>query len=60
MSIPAVAPADKPLSAEMFAAKPTNERPRVALLDGLAMTGHVALNERLIVDDPGPVGPNGC
>ncbi|BBZ38821.1 hypothetical protein MCNS_18840 [Mycobacterium conspicuum] len=52
MTIPAVAPADQPLSPQMFGVKPISDRPRVALLDGLPMVGHIALSERLIVDDP--------
>ncbi|QZT54938.1 S8 family peptidase [Mycolicibacterium austroafricanum] len=52
MTIPAVAASDEPLDSEALSAKPTDQRPRVALLDGLPMAGHIALAERLVIDDP--------
>lgn len=52
MSIPAVAPSDEALDPALFAVKPSDDRPRVALLDGLPMAGHIALTERLTIDDP--------
>uniref|UniRef100_A0A5Q5BH79 Peptidase S8/S53 domain-containing protein n=2 Tax=unclassified Mycobacterium TaxID=2642494 RepID=A0A5Q5BH79_MYCSS len=52
MTIPAAAPSDEPLDSQAFSAKPSGPRPRIALLDGLPMAGHIALSERLIIDDP--------
>ncbi|WP_238994851.1 S8 family peptidase [Mycolicibacterium chubuense] len=52
MTIPAVAASDEPLDSTAFSAKPTDQRPRIALLDGLPMAGHIALAERLVIDDP--------
>ena len=52
MTIPAAAPSDEPLDSQAFSAKPSDPRPRIALLDGLPMAGHIALSERLIIDDP--------
>lgn len=52
MSIPGFAATDEDLHPEQFATTPTNNLPRVALLDGLPMAGHIALAGRLIIDDP--------
>lgn len=52
MSIPNVAVSDQDLTPDTFAAMPESTLPRVALLDGLPMAGHVALNGRLVIDDP--------
>lgn len=52
MTIPSAAPSDEPVEPEVFSVKPTDRRPRIALLDGLPMAGHIALSERLIIDDP--------
>ena len=52
MSIPGIAASDEDLHAEAFATKPAIDLPRVALLDGLPMAGHVALDGRLVIDDP--------
>jgi Subtilase family len=52
MSIPGVTASDEVLDPNSFTSMPTSDRPRVALLDGLPMAGHVALNGRLIIDDP--------
>lgn len=55
MSIPAVSASDESLDPDRFAKKPTDDRPRVALFDGLPMTGHIALTDRLVIDDPDEV-----
>ncbi|UMB70023.1 S8 family peptidase [Mycobacterium paraterrae] len=52
MSILGVAATDEPLDPARFATPPSGKPPRVALLDGLPMAGHLALNGRLIIDDP--------
>lgn len=52
MTIPAVAAADEPLDSAAFSVTPADHRPRIALLDGLPMAGHIALSERLVIDDP--------
>jgi hypothetical protein len=56
MSIPGVAATDEDLDPERFATPPTNNVPRVALLDGVPMAGHIALTGRLVIDDPDQIG----
>jgi hypothetical protein len=53
MSIPALEISDTELAADMSPAP--SAPPRVALLDGLPLTNHVALAGRLVVDDPDEV-----
>ncbi len=53
MTFPSAAPSDEPVEPEVFfSVKPVDRRPRIALLDGLPMAGHIVLSERLIIDDP--------
>lgn len=58
MSIPAVTPSDDPLDPNAFTTTPASDIPRVALLDGVPMAGHIALNGRLIIDDPDQIAPS--
>ncbi|ULP45438.1 MULTISPECIES: S8 family peptidase [Mycobacterium simiae complex] len=55
MSVPGVSASDDALDPDLFTATPTSDVPRVALLDGLPMAGHIALNGRLVIDDPDQV-----
>lgn len=52
MSIPGVAPSDDALDPDSFTTMPASDLPRVALLDGVPMAGHIVLNGRLVIDDP--------
>ena len=55
MAIPGVPAADDDLDPNRFLDRPQVGPPRVALLDGLPMANHLALAERLSIDDPDQV-----